>query len=256
MREPAQGLDLSPAQEEAAERGLKGLIPVAGRPFLDHVLSALGDAGIREVCLVTGPGDHTLRSRYQGMPTSRLSFRFAVQEEPRGTAHALLQAREHTLGGDFLLINADNWYPPEAVERVMAAEGSALAGFTREGLTRRGNIPSERVNSYALVETDEEGGMRSVAEKPDPGEAARLGEEAWVSMTLWKFRPVIYEACEQVRPSRRGERELPEGVQIARDRFGETFRVVPCPDLGVLDLSYREDIPAVERHLDGREVVL
>ncbi|MFO7767883.1 MAG: nucleotidyltransferase family protein [bacterium] len=256
MRETVGKVDLTPRQREAADLGLKGLVPVAGRPFLDHVLSAVADAGVGEVCLVTGPGDHPVRMRYEKMHPRRLDFRFAVQEEALGTAHALLQAEEVTGDHSFLLMNADNWYPPGAVERVGRVRGSALAGFRRGGLVRHGNMPSGRVRSYALVDADGEGRVRRVVEKPVPEEETSLGPGAWVSMTLWRFRPVIYEACRMTAPSERGERELPDAVQIAIEQLGETFLVVPCPDLGVLDLSRREDISSAAGHLEGGEVLL
>ncbi len=48
---------LSETQQRAADAGLKAMMPIAGRPFLDYLLSALADAGIREVALVVAP-DH------------------------------------------------------------------------------------------------------------------------------------------------------------------------------------------------------
>ena len=44
-----------------ASAGTKGLINV-GRPFLDYVISAFADAGIKEVCLVIGPEHDVFRN--------------------------------------------------------------------------------------------------------------------------------------------------------------------------------------------------
>ena len=48
MRAEDPGVQLTPEQEKAASAGLKALIPIAGRPFLDYVLASLADAGIRD----------------------------------------------------------------------------------------------------------------------------------------------------------------------------------------------------------------
>ena len=48
---------LTPDQQRAADAGRKAMMPINGRPFLDYVLSALADAGIRHVALVVAP-DH------------------------------------------------------------------------------------------------------------------------------------------------------------------------------------------------------
>ena len=61
MRSPGAAAELTAEQEAVAETGVKALIPV-GRPFLDYVLSALADSGVKRVCLVIGPGHGELRS--------------------------------------------------------------------------------------------------------------------------------------------------------------------------------------------------
>ena len=87
MREQAQGgAAVDAAQAEAADRGVKAMIPI-GRPFLDYVLSALADAGYTEACLVIGPEHDAIRDYYERTaPPRRMRVSFAIQAEPRGTA--------------------------------------------------------------------------------------------------------------------------------------------------------------------------
>ena len=66
MRKADGGAALGEAQARAADTGLKAMIPI-GRPFLDYVLSALADAGVRKVCLVIGPEHDAVRT-YYGIP--------------------------------------------------------------------------------------------------------------------------------------------------------------------------------------------
>ena len=66
MREPRSDVLLERAQAEMADRGLKGMIPIAGRPFLDYVLSALADAGYEHACLVIGADHDLVRTYYTG----------------------------------------------------------------------------------------------------------------------------------------------------------------------------------------------
>jgi dTDP-glucose pyrophosphorylase len=79
----SDGTPLDEVQRGAADAGVKGMIAV-GRPFLEYVISALADAGIREVILVVGPESALLRDHFTRVaPPTRTTIRYAVQEEPR-----------------------------------------------------------------------------------------------------------------------------------------------------------------------------
>jgi glucose-1-phosphate thymidylyltransferase len=243
---------LDAGQAAPADAGWKGLVPVP-RPFLDYVLSGLADAGIREVCLVVGPGPNPVRERYGTLPMRRLSVRFAVQESPRGTADATLAAEEFAAGGDFLLANADNYYPVVAYRALRLLSGPGLPVFERDALEKRGNVPPERVGRYATLRIGPDGWLARIDEKPGADAVAALEAEnrpVLVSMNLWRFSAGIFEACRRVPVSARGERELPQAVQLGIDALGLRFRAVPCAE-GVLDLSTRADVASVERALAG-----
>ena len=80
-------------QSRVADTGLKAMIPFR-RPFLDYVLSALADAGCSDVCLVIGPEHDIVRDYYERTrPPERVRVTFAVQQEARGTADAVLQPK-------------------------------------------------------------------------------------------------------------------------------------------------------------------
>src|SRR5512134_1800383 len=93
MRREDAAAALDERQRAAAETGVKALIPI-DRPFLDYVLSALADAGYRQVCLVVAPDHAAIRGYYRQAGLARLTLDFAVQVEPRGTADAVAAAEE------------------------------------------------------------------------------------------------------------------------------------------------------------------
>ena len=242
---------LSGAQAEAAARGTKAMIPFAhGRPFLDYLLSALADAGIAEVCLVIGPEHHDVRALYgRERPMSRLRIQFAVQQEAIGTANAVLAAEPFANGEPFLVMNSDNYYPPDVLSVLRHSRAPALPAFSRDGLLRDGNIPAERIARFALLDISDDGVLRRIVEKPDAATLAALGD-ARVSMNVWSFTPAIFDACRSVPMSVRGELELPLAVQYAIDVLGMRVATVPV-DAAVLDLSHQSDIPRVARSLQG-----
>jgi glucose-1-phosphate thymidylyltransferase len=255
MRRSHSSAMLTEEQRAVADQGNKAMIPF-DRPFLDYVLSGLADAGISQVCLVVGPRNQEIRNHYIGGVTlSRLSIAFAEQAEPRGTADAVQAARPFAADDLFLVLNADNYYPVQSYRALLEFGAPALPGFERESLVRLGNIERERVAHYALLQVDSDGFLADIVEKPDDSAFAYLGEHALVSMNLWLFSPTIFEACERVPTSVRGERELPQAVRFAVRELGMRFKVLPVT-LGVLDLSNRGDIAAVGKRLKDIEVSL
>lgn len=245
---------LTSAQAATAARGVKAMIPLAdGRPFLDHILAALADAGIEAVCLVIGPEHDDIRAAYGAHGGQRRpAVTFAVQTHPVGTANAVLAAESFVAGDDFLVVNSDNYYPVAVLRALCRAPAPALPAFARDGLTRDGHIPAERIASYALLDVDPDGTLRRIVEKPD-ADTLRAFVDARVSMNCWSFTPAIFAACRAVPLSSRGEYELPLAVQFGIEHQHLRMNTFPV-DAPVLDLSHRSDIARVSQLLGGAPV--
>ena len=254
MRASEASAHLDQAQSRVAETGMKAMIPV-GRPFLDFVLSGLADAGFTEACLVVGPEHVAIREYYASVMPRRVSVTFAIQDQPIGTANALLAAELFTAGQSFLVLNSDNYYPVEVFHTLRTLDEPALPAFEREALVRLGNIPSERILGYALLKMIAAGYLERIAEKPDEMPHLAVGQELYISMNCFRFSPDIFWACREVPRSARGEFELPEAVQYGLSSLGLRFKTVPFRT-GVLDLSYRGDIAEVAKRLAGIRVEL
>ena len=84
---------------------------------------------------------------------------------------------------------------------------------------------------------------------------AALPRPLWLSMNCWRFGPSIFKAFRSIKPSPRGEFELPDAVQYAKDVLGETFFAVTVR-APVLDMTSRGDIASVAALLQGTEVRL
>jgi dTDP-glucose pyrophosphorylase len=247
MRRPDTSAALDRAQTAAAAAGLKAMMPV-GRPFLDYVLAALAEAGYTDACLVVGPEHGAVRQRYlrDARPT-RLRLGFAIQARPLGTADAVLAAEGFAGADPFAVVNADNYYPLEALRTLRAMEGAGLAAFWREALIREGNLDLERALRFPVVDADPDGWLARLIEPGDP--AAPPGDaDALVSMNCWRFTTTIFRACRAIRPAPSGELELPEAVRHAVRDLGERLRVVPLR-APVLDLTRRADVAAVAARL-------
>lgn len=275
MREQDGAVTMAAAQADAADRGVKAMMPLGGdasatasRPFLDYVLSALADAGYTEVCLVIGPdagpdaGHDRMRRYYtDDAPPRRVRVSFAIQAEPRGTADAVLAAEAFAASDDVLVINGDNYYPAAAMRALRELDEPGTVLFDPDGLARRGNIAPDRIRAFAVGALASDGYLADIVEKPDEETMRRMtqateatgGHRPLVSMNCWRLPPAIFDACRAVRPSPRGELELTQAIRDAIHTRGLRVKVLTS-DEGVLDLSRRGDIATVAARLRGVRV--
>ena len=253
MRKESEDATLTEEQRKAADSGVKAMISI-DRPFLDYVISSLADAGFSDICLVIGPEHDMIRDYYDNVDKSRVNISYAIQEEPLGTANAVLAAEEFADGEPFLVLNSDNYYPTEAYKLLREAGSAGLIGFDRDALFELSNIPDERVAAFALATGDENGDLVDVIEKPNPEQIEALGDDAMVSMNLWMYTEPIFEAARSIPKSARGEYELVDAVRKSMEN-GEPYKIIPLKG-AVLDMSNRDDIASVAEALTGTEVTL
>ncbi len=238
---------IDPENREAAREGLKGLIRFHDRPFIDYVIQYLIDAGLDDICLVISAARNRLWDYYEALAEAltEAELVFAIQDEPLGTAHALLSAETFTGEEPFVIVNCDNLYPVETLRTLKEMPPPALTLFDREGLLR-GNIPPERLADMSLVETDEEGCLTRMIEKPGREESATFDSTAAISMNSWHFGPEIYDACRVIPPHPvREEYELPSAALHLMTDVGCCLRTARF-SLPVYDLTSIHDVTAVE----------
>jgi glucose-1-phosphate thymidylyltransferase len=254
MRKEDETAHLGAEQAAAAGIGLKAMIPI-GRPFLDYVLSALADAGLTDVCLVIGPEHQQVRDYYEReISPQRISLRFAIQQEPLGTANAVLSAEGFAGNDPFIVLNSDNFYPAGALRALHSITEPAIVGFDRETLARLGNVPAERITRFGALDIDADGYLRRILGKPTEQMLAS-GDPIYSSMNCFLFSRKIFQACRAVPRSARNEYELPQAVHLAIDHGLMRFKVIKIA-APVLDLSTRADIAKVAERLKGAEVKL
>ncbi len=173
----------------------KQLQPVYDKPMIYYPLATLMEAGIREILLVSTPGD---TPRFTGLLGSGdqwgLSINYAVQESPRGIAEALIIG-ERFIGGDQVtLILGDNiFYGSFGLDDLVATfEGGALIfGYAVSDPQR-----------YGVVELGVDGAPVSLEEKPTHPRS-NLAIPG-----LYVYDSGVTEVARSLRPSRRGELEI------------------------------------------------
>jgi UDP-N-acetylglucosamine diphosphorylase / glucose-1-phosphate thymidylyltransferase / UDP-N-acetylgalactosamine diphosphorylase / glucosamine-1-phosphate N-acetyltransferase / galactosamine-1-phosphate N-acetyltransferase len=128
----------------------KVMLPVAGKPILEHNLSQLTGL-VDEVVIVTGYMGATIKD-YFGDKFSGMKLSYVEQKEQLGSGHALMQAKG-LLKGRFIMMMGDDLYKKEDIARCAKNE---LAVLCMRGDTR---------NFGACVEED--GMLKRIVEKSE-----------------------------------------------------------------------------------------
>lgn len=90
----------------------KPMLPVAGRPFLQHLLDKAHRHGFESVLLLAGFRADVVTDYVASLDADQhhgLDIAISVEDEPLGTAGALAKARGR-LDETFLLVNGDTWF--------------------------------------------------------------------------------------------------------------------------------------------------
>lgn len=252
-------------RKEAQTRA-KAMIGVGRRstPFLDYVVWNGRTAGYREVLVVVGATDRSIRDHYTTGEGRRrfpdLEFSFVAQPipegrtKPLGTADALLHALRAVpawSGGAVTVINSDNLYSRRVLELLLAdRHRHAMIDYDRAGL----RFPPDRISAFAVLRKNGAGYLEDIVEKPSPEEVAAAADRAGrvgVSMNIFRFHyDDILRAVEQVplHPVRQ-EKELPEAVRMLVRENPEAMFTIPVSE-HVIDLTSQTDIPEVQAHLE------
>lgn len=88
----------------------KPMLPVAGRPFLDHLIQEVARYGFSRVTLLAGQFGAQVQAAYDGRHLSGLAIDVVIEPSPMGTGGALAVAEAvGRLDPEFLLMNGDSW---------------------------------------------------------------------------------------------------------------------------------------------------
>ena len=159
----------------------KPLLPVAGRPVLDHLLDRFRDLPIAEYVFIVGWLGDQIRAHVDANYT--IPARFVTQDQMLGQAHAVWLARDH-LEGPLFLMFADTLF-----------DDVDFTGLDAEGLD--GMVFTKEVDDprrFGVVEVDSTGRATRLIEKPESV------ENKTVMMGIYYFRDGAWlaRACKEL----------------------------------------------------------
>jgi UTP--glucose-1-phosphate uridylyltransferase len=219
----------------------KEMLPVGGRPVVQHVIEELGGADVQRVLFVTGRGKNSIEDHFDSdaelirilRETGReellaeldyehmgLEYLYTRQRAQRGLADAVLCAEAFTQSSPFVLALGDS-----IVGRDGGGDGRTVRALVEAFEERRAacavavsDVPGDHAHRYGVVSGADDGAaafeISALEEKP----RSFSGASALAISARYVFAPEIFDAIRATAPDAQGEVQLTHamGVLLAR----------------------------------------
>ena len=233
-----------------SERWPKPILPILGKPLIQHQVECLRDLGVRRVLIVIGHlGFEIVRALGDGSALG-VRIEYVDQGPTLGIAHALGKLEER-IDRPFLLFLGDIFFIHRGLEEMTALLGKDDV----RGVLAVKEEPSVEAIKRNFVVMEEGGFVTRVIEKPQHPRTRLKG------CGLYLFDPVVFDAVRRTpRTALRDEYEITDAIQIFLDD-GYRVRAARVVE-DDLNLSYPRDLLDVnlkvlgDRSLIGQGVKL
>jgi len=204
------------------------MIPIAGKPIIEHLLEEVKEAGIDDFIFVVGYHDETIRDYFRNGERWDINLEYVTQKTQLGTADALRKA-EGLVENKFLMLNGDTIVNAEDIKEVINNGANIALGV----------IEVSNPWDYGVVET-EGGRITEIHEK--------MGEPIsnLVNAGVYSLDEHIFEVLPKTDKSKRGEFELTDSLQLLIES-GEAIFWEKIEHW--IDLSYPWDLLTVNEFL-------
>jgi dTDP-glucose pyrophosphorylase len=229
----------STRMRELSKERPKALVETAGRPVIECVLTGMREACIAEITVVTGYFAEQVEEYFGRCRRDDIIVSCVRQEEINGTGSAVNVARDTVGRSPFLLCFADIFTEPDN-----------FVGMAKDFEQRPCDVLVgvkwvEDPYRGAAVHLSEDDSVIEIIEKPQRGTSSTH----WDSAGMYAFSPEVFDYTANLKPSARGEYELPDSVtaMIADGLDVRAFKLgPPC-----FNVDSPEDIETAERWLAG-----
>lgn len=185
--------------------GPKQLLPVNGKPVVEHALDQLPPEVTELIFIIGGPHEARIREHFKSGSYAGRPITFVVQAQQLGLAHAFRTAQSLIKGRWIGMVGDDIW-SPNSFRNLVQHELGVLASRVKNP------------QNFGVLIADDEGYLVRAVEKP----------KKFVSDLVWTGAMLMDESffSADVAPSARGEYETPDVWTKLIQEQGKKIKVV------------------------------
>ncbi|MGZ4371083.1 MAG: sugar phosphate nucleotidyltransferase, partial [Gaiellaceae bacterium] len=214
----------------------KPMVPVVGKPCMEHILELLRDHGLTDVIVTVAFLPQAIRSYFGDGETLGLQIGYSVEESPLGTAGSVKLAAKQ-LDETFLVISGDALCDVD-LGKLIAFHKEKGAAVTI-GLKAVDN-PLE----FGIVVTDEEGRIERFFEKPSWGQVF----SDTINTGIYVLEPEVLKHVPTDRPFDFSKELFPYLLEMGRPLYGYVMDGY-WQDIGNLDQFRQANFDALEENV-------
>jgi len=207
----------------------KPLIPIAGKPLLEHTILGLKAAGIDKVLLIVGYKEQLIKDYFgNGTDKFNIKIEYITQEKYLGTAHAASYAKDFVKDDTILMMYGDILVDPIVFKGVV----EKFYDSKTEGLISL--IEVNNPQEFGIITLNSNGYVEKITEKPSP--ELNLGNLA--NAGIFIFDSLIFKAIDMTEKSVRDEYEFTDSMELLINQLngkiiGYTIKEYFWSDIGL-----------------------
>ena len=192
----------------------KPMLRVQGKPILEHIVTGILAAGVRDIFIVTGYRAETIEGYFGDGAKWGAHIACGRQVVQDGTGKAPELAKHFIGESPFILTYGDILVQPETYRRM-------IGRFNEDDFSGVITVtPGEDVTKGGLNFFDAHFCLERLVEKPSHAQLEQLRRDgwlkphlpAWYNAGIYIFRPSLFEFTAKLQKSPRGEYELTDAV--------------------------------------------